>query len=132
MGPRLQDLSLLIGLAIPLGAGLLPSAVLAQGSGPTGTAGVAAGTPKTEEANLGLYLGAWALTDSQNNLFNVRVLPGGRAVSTIGTLGVPPAGARRLTDSHLRQEGHWQAGAMASGSTTAMAGATGSTWAPWA
>ena len=54
------------------------------------------------------YLGVWALTDSNNNLFNVRVSAGGRAVSTIGTAGVPMAGAGRLSNAQFRELGRWQ------------------------
>lgn len=54
------------------------------------------------------YLGVWALTDSNNNLFNVRVNAGGRAVSTIGTAGVPMAGAERLGKAQFRELGRWQ------------------------
>ena len=54
------------------------------------------------------YLGVWALTDSNNNLFNVRVNAGGKAVSTIGTAGVPMAGAERLSKAQFRELGRWQ------------------------
>jgi len=109
MGTQLRPLPLLISLVLPLGAGVLASASLAQDSNTAGPPATRASAPQADEADLGSYLGAWALTDNQNNLFNVRVYPGGRAVSTVGTLGVPQAGARRLTDSRLRQLGQWQA-----------------------
>jgi hypothetical protein len=54
------------------------------------------------------YLGVWALSDDRNNLFNVRLSPDGRAVSTVGTAGVPVAGAQRLRADQLRQQGRWR------------------------
>jgi len=100
----------LLGLTLPLS--LAPLALEHQSASaqtnPTPSSPTPAAIPKAEEPDIRSYMGAWALTDSQNNLFNVRINPGGRAVSTIGTLGMPPAGARRLTDSQLRQLGRWQ------------------------
>ncbi|MEB3199731.1 MAG: hypothetical protein VKK62_04270 [Synechococcaceae cyanobacterium] len=79
---------------------------------PTAPAGTAAGRPappRAPEPDPRRLIGAWALTDNRNNLFNVRLFASGRAVSTIGTAGVPPAGTRRLTDAQQRQLGRWQA-----------------------
>ena len=54
------------------------------------------------------FLGVWALSDHQNNLFNVRLFPGGKAISTVGTAGVPLAGARRLAAEAFSDQGRWQ------------------------
>ena len=54
------------------------------------------------------YIGTWAITDTQNNLFNIRIEPGGRAVSTLGTAGVPSAGSRQLSNTELRELGRWR------------------------
>lgn len=54
------------------------------------------------------FLGTWAITDRQNNLFNIRLAAGGKAVSTVGTAGVPSAGARRLSSTQLRELGQWR------------------------
>ncbi len=64
---------------------------------------------KATEPDSRSYVGTWALTDNRNNLFNVRLFPGGKAVSTVGTAGVPPAGASRLSAPQLRELGRWQA-----------------------
>lgn len=64
---------------------------------------------RTGEHETHQYLGVWALTDSANTLFNVRVFEGGRAVSTIGTAGVPMAGSGRLKASQFRELGRWTA-----------------------
>ena len=64
---------------------------------------------KATEPDTRSYVGTWALTDNRNNLFNVRLFPGGKAVSTVGTTGVPPAGASRLSAPQLRELGRWQA-----------------------
>lgn len=53
------------------------------------------------------FVGVWARSDSSNTLFNVRVFSGGRAVSTIGTAGVPMAGAKRLLAAQFRELGQW-------------------------
>ena len=55
------------------------------------------------------FIGVWALTDNNNNLFNVRILPDGKAVSTVGTAGVPNAGSARLRNSQFRELGRWSA-----------------------
>ena len=60
------------------------------------------------EPNTRNLVGVWALTDNLNNLFNVRLYPDGKAVSTIGTSGAPSAGAKRLNASELRELGQWQ------------------------
>ena len=75
------------------------------------TASLGAAAPATAQPNPDAskaYLGVWALTDSNNNLFNVRVNAGGRAVSTIGTAGVPMAGVGRLSNAQFRELGRWQ------------------------
>ena len=53
------------------------------------------------------FVGVWALNDSANTLFNLRVFKGGRAVSTIGSAGVPMAGAKRLQATQFRELGRW-------------------------
>jgi len=102
MHPR--RLSSLAGLACltlataPLSAGLLaPPGV--RGENRSAAAG---------DVDSRRLIGVWALTDSRNNLFNVRINPDGQAVSTVGTAGVPFAGAKRLTDAQLRQVGRWK------------------------
>ena len=75
-------------------------------------AALAAGQPPIERqaASRDLeqrFVGVWALNDSANTLFNVRVFNGGRAVSTIGSAGVPMAGAKRLQAAQFRELGHW-------------------------
>lgn len=60
------------------------------------------------EADASTFIGTWAITDKQNNLFNVRLFPGGKAVSTVGAVGVPSAGARRLNNAQLRELGRWR------------------------
>lgn len=101
--PLLLTLSALASLALPLGLGATVQPVGAQA-----TASVAAAAaPAAAEPDPRSFMGVWALTDHQNNLFNVRLYPGGKAVSTVGTSGVPPAGAQRLTDAQLRQLGRW-------------------------
>ena len=59
------------------------------------------------EADSRVYLGTWALGDSNNNLFNVRLFPGGKAVSTSGADGPPPAGGRQSNADQLREIGRW-------------------------
>ena len=54
------------------------------------------------------FLGVWALSDYQNNLFNIRLFPGGKAISTVGSAGVPLAGARRLGADAFSDQGRWQ------------------------
>lgn len=60
------------------------------------------------------YLGVWALSDSANNLFNVRLSPDGRAVSTWGAKTMPqvgdtPAGSGApLRPGQLFEQGRWQ------------------------
>jgi hypothetical protein len=54
------------------------------------------------------FLGVWALSDYQNNLFNIRLFPGGKAISTVGSAGVPLAGARRLAADAFSDQGRWQ------------------------
>jgi hypothetical protein len=68
---------------------------------------VAQATSSNRATASSTYLGVWALTDSNNNLFNVRVNADGRAVSTIGTAGVPMAGSERLMKSQFRELGRW-------------------------
>lgn len=63
---------------------------------------------KATEPNTRNLIGVWALTDNLNNLFNVRLYPDGKAVSTIGTSGAASAGAKRLSASDLRELGQWQ------------------------
>ena len=53
------------------------------------------------------FAGVWALSDSTNTLFNVRVFKGGRAVGTIGSAGVPRAGTKRLQAAQFSEVGHW-------------------------
>lgn len=90
--------SAILGLTIPAGLQLI--------------AAPAAARPAPEQRSSAdqdsqRYIGVWALTDSNNTLFNVRINPGGRAVSTIGTAGVPMAGAGRLKASQFRELGRW-------------------------
>jgi hypothetical protein len=60
------------------------------------------------------YLGVWALSDSANNLFNVRLSADGRAVSTWGAKTMPqvgqlPAGSGvPLRPGELFEQGRWQ------------------------
>jgi hypothetical protein len=61
-----------------------------------------------DEATAKEFLGVWAVSDDQNNLFNLRLFPGGKAVSTVGTGGVPLAGARHLTAEAFSDQGRWQ------------------------
>lgn len=68
-----------------------------------------AATPaKAPEPDSRSFIGTWAVTDNLNNLFNVRLFPGGKAVSTSGINGVPAAGSNRLSASTLRELGRWQ------------------------
>ena len=53
------------------------------------------------------FTGVWALTDSANNLFNVRLSADGRAVSTTGVDGVPFGGSSQLRDNQLYEQGRW-------------------------
>lgn len=53
------------------------------------------------------FTGVWALTDNANNLFNVRLSPDGRAVSTAGVDGVPLGGSSQLRDTQLYEQGRW-------------------------
>lgn len=61
------------------------------------------------------YLGVWALSDSANNLFNVRLSADGRAISTWGSktmpqLGEPPSDSGvPLRPRELFEQGRWQA-----------------------
>jgi hypothetical protein len=91
-------------LMAPLGLtdGLIAGAALAQ-TQPRGQAQGKGAEPDTRS-----FIGAWALTDNRNNLFNVRLFPGGRAVSTVGAEGVPAAGASRLSPNEMRELGRWQ------------------------
>jgi hypothetical protein len=66
-----------------------------------------AATPQRAEADTRTYLGTWALGDSNNNLFNVRLFPGGKAVSTAGSEGSPAAGGRQSNADQLRELGRW-------------------------
>ena len=61
------------------------------------------------EADTRSYIGTWALGDSNNNLFNVRLFPGGKAVSTAGINGTLAAGARQSSADQLRELGRWVA-----------------------
>ncbi len=60
------------------------------------------------------YLGVWALSDSANNLFNVRLSSDGRAISTWGAKTMPqvgevPAGSGvPLRPGQLFEQGRWQ------------------------
>jgi hypothetical protein len=67
-----------------------------------------AAAAKAPEPDSRSFIGTWAIADNLNNPFNVRLYPGGKAVSTIGTSGVPAAGATRLSASELRELGRWQ------------------------
>ena len=67
-----------------------------------------AAEPAAREAQaISRFVGVWALTDSRNNLFNVRVYADGKAVSTVGTAGVPNAGSTQLRDAEFRELGQW-------------------------
>jgi len=92
---------------LAIGAELLPSPTKAQVQ-PALQAQSPQASAKAAEADTRNFIGVWALTDSLNNLFNVRLYPGGKAVSTIGTTGAPPAGASRLSPNQLRELGRWQ------------------------
>jgi hypothetical protein len=54
------------------------------------------------------FLGVWALVDNDNNLFNVRLSPSGRAVSTSGVVGTALGGSENLRPGQLFEQGHWQ------------------------
>lgn len=54
------------------------------------------------------FSGVWALVDNDNNLFNVRLSPDGRAISTTGTSGVPLGGSTHLRAQQLYELGRWQ------------------------
>lgn len=60
------------------------------------------------------YLGVWALSDSANNLFNVRLSADGRAISTWGVKTMPQAGELPsqggvpLRPGQLSEQGRWQ------------------------
>lgn len=95
---RLLALSTILSLGTP--AGLLIS------TAPSSAQSSQAQRIGTDEQGQS-YAGVWALTDNVNTLFNVRVFEGGRAVSTIGTAGVPAAGSGRLTASQFRELGRW-------------------------
>lgn len=97
---RLLVLGTILSLAAPAALLSIGSPVQAQTSSQERLA--------TTEQNES-YVGVWALTDNLNTLFNVRVFAGGRAVSTIGTAGVPAAGAGRLKASQFRELGRWAA-----------------------
>jgi hypothetical protein len=74
---------------------------------PTRAEGIST-TAERGEPDTRAFIGVWAITDRQNNLFNIRLEPGGRAVSTVGTAGVPSAGARQLSSTQLRELGRWR------------------------
>ena len=105
----LNLLSACLLLAAPLGlAGLAlttPTAALAQAE----AKGQSTAAQKAVEPDTRSFIGTWALTDNRNNLFNVRLFPGGKAVSTVGVEGVPSAGATRLSPNEMRELGRWQA-----------------------
>jgi hypothetical protein len=54
------------------------------------------------------FVGVWALVDNANNLFNVRLSPDGRAISTSGVDGVPLGGSTHLRATQLYELGRWQ------------------------
>jgi len=105
----LSTLSATLLLAAPLGlAGLavaMPTAAFAQ----TEAKGQSPAPQKAAEPDTRSFLGTWALTDNRNNLFNVRLFPGGKAISTAGSEGAPAAGASRLSPNEMRELGRWQA-----------------------
>lgn len=54
------------------------------------------------------YVGVWALVDNANNLFNVRLRPDGRAITTAGSEGTPLAGSGALRSAQLSEQGRWR------------------------
>jgi hypothetical protein len=54
------------------------------------------------------YVGVWALVDNANNLFNVRLGPDGRAITTAGSEGAPLAGSGALRSTQLSEQGRWR------------------------
>ncbi len=60
------------------------------------------------------YLGVWALSDSANNLFNLRLSTDGRAISTWGAKTMPQVGdvpsrsGTPLRPGQLFEQGRWQ------------------------
>jgi hypothetical protein len=98
-GAPLLALSTILGLTLPAGLQLMASPATAQ------TASLQRAAAERDGQR---YIGVWALTDSNNSLFNVRLNPSGRAVSTIGNAGVPMAGSGRLTASQFRELGRWE------------------------
>lgn len=53
------------------------------------------------------FLGVWALVDHANNLFNVRLSPNGRAISTSGPHGAPLGGSLHRSANQLFEHGRW-------------------------
>ena len=102
-----MSLRLLLSFTAALALGSSPLTLAAGLEAPALAEGNAAAA-KAPEPDSRSFIGAWAITDNLNNLFNVRLYPGGKAVSTIGTAGVPAAGATRLSASELRELGRWQ------------------------
>ena len=101
-------------LTAPLGLGIAlhPPTAMAQGPAQAPaqaqTKRQALAAPQSSEADTRTYIGTWALGDSNNNLFNVRIEPGGKAVSTSGIDGTPAAGGRQSNADQLRELGRWQ------------------------
>jgi YD repeat-containing protein len=54
------------------------------------------------------YIGVWALVDNANNLFNLRLRPNGRAITTAGVEGTPLAGSGALRSAQLSEQGRWR------------------------
>ena len=102
-----MTLRLLLSFTTALALGSSPLALAAALEAPVRAQSNAA-PAKAAEPDTRNFLGVWALTDNLNNLFNVRLYPGGKAVSTIGTTGVPSAGANRLNANEMRELGRWQ------------------------
>jgi hypothetical protein len=60
---------------------------------------------KAPEPDIRNFIGAWAIPDYLNNLFNMRLYSDGKAVSTVDTTGVASAGATRISASEVRELG---------------------------
>lgn len=108
MAAALRSLSTtaLTALVLAAGVGACAPALRAE---PVSAAGVPASS-----AIAARYLGVWALSDSANNLFNVRLSRDGRALSTWGAKTMPqpgnlPAGSGvPLRPGQLFEQGRWQ------------------------
>ena len=117
--PRTLPRTLLLGLSAALSLHTLAiGGTTAKGQQAAPTPAAAATTSKAApaatktsstsvEADSRVYLGTWALGDGNNNLFNVRLFPGGKAISTSGADGPPAAGGRQSSADQLREIGRW-------------------------